>query len=300
MSTDYPLYSDGFVQTTWSGFKLDDVMSSVSVFRVARTSTYTAEGYIPLDKMLLNAGNAMAQCNNTHLVVQRTGVYFVSWSAASPPEITQSVFLYVNGATVSRIVLECGDFNGIDMSSQSLLLQLNAGDTLSLYSRAADTSSSGTSATYSDASYQTSLTGFLYEPMLGYNVAWSLGGPPGMTYGPINIDFTTTFIDTSRAWNSSTVSLRVPVSGLYYLKIAGSTYSQYMLNMVLVVNKNPLMSVMDKMSQTCSQKWNSRSRSLVARLQQGDILTVSVPSGYVAWSHSTYPDVLFVGFLISP
>jgi hypothetical protein len=84
------------VQTTWGGFKLDDVMSPLSVFRAARTSSYTAvgESYISLDKMLLNAGNAMAQCNNTHLVVQRTGVYFVSWSAASPPNITQSVFLY--------------------------------------------------------------------------------------------------------------------------------------------------------------------------------------------------------------
>jgi hypothetical protein len=146
MSTDYPLYSDSFVQTTWGGFKLDDVMSPLSVFRAARTSSYMTGGYIPLDKLLLNVGNAMAQCNNTHLVVQRTGVYFVSWSAASPPNITQSVFLLVNDASVSRILLECGDFNGIDMSSQSLVLQLNAGDTLSLLSRPSGISSSGSSA----------------------------------------------------------------------------------------------------------------------------------------------------------
>jgi hypothetical protein len=55
--------------------------------------------------------------------------------------------------------------------------------------------------------------------------------------------------------------------------------------MVLTVNNNPLMNVMDKMSNTCSQYWNSRSRSIITRLQQGDILTVTVPNGYVAWNH---------------
>jgi hypothetical protein len=181
MSTDYPLYSDGFVQTTWSGFKLDDVMSPLSVFRIARTATYTAGGYIPLDKLLLNVGNAMAQCNDTHLVVQRTGIYFVSWSAASPPNITQSVFLLVNNASVSRILLECGDFNGIDMSSQSLLMQLYVGDTLSLLSRPAYISSSGTSASYSDASYQTSLTGFCTSLFTGTMLHGRLVSP--MTFG---------------------------------------------------------------------------------------------------------------------
>jgi hypothetical protein len=301
MSTDYPLYNDGLVQTTWGGFKLDDVMSPLSVFRAARTSSYTAGSgsYIPLDKMLLNAGNAMAQCNNTHLVVQRTGVYFVSWSAASPPNTTHSVFLYVNTASLSRILLECGDFNGIEMSSQSLMLQLNAGDTLSLRSTPPDTSSSGTSASYSDTSYQTSLTGFLYEPVHGYNVAWSLGGPSGISYGPTNINFTKVFVDTSGAWNNSAVNVRVPVSGLYYVKISGSTYREYKLNMVLTVNNSPLMNVMDKLSNTCTQYRNGRSRSIITRLQQDDILTVIVPNGYVAWSGSK-SEVLFAGFLVSP
>jgi hypothetical protein len=301
MSTDYPLYSEGFLQTSWGGFKLDDVMSPLSVFRVARTASYMTGGYIPLDKMLLNAGNAMAQCNNTHLVVQRTGVYFVSWSAALAPNITHSVFLLVNNESLSRIVLECGDFDGVDMSSHSLVLQLNAGDTLSLLSRAPDRSSSGESASYSDASYQTSLTGFLYESVYGQNVAWSLGFPndvPLTVYGPATVNFTTVIVDTSSAWNSSTASLKVPVAGLYYLKLGGSPATGYRLNMVLSVNDNPLISVMDKMSTTCSQYWNSRSRSIITRLQQDDTLTVSVPNGYVAWN--LWTELVFAGFLISP
>jgi hypothetical protein len=300
MSTGYQLYSDSLLQTTWGGFKLDDVMSPLSVFRAARTSNYMTGGNIPLDKMLLNAGNAVAQCNNTHLVVQRTGVYFVSWSAASLPNITQSVLLYVNNALVSRVLLGCGDFNGIEMSSQSLLLQLNVGDTLSLLLSPSGLSSSGASASYSDASYQTSLTGFLYEPIHGHNVAWSLASPAGTLYGPSNINFTTFFVDTSRAWNSSTGNIRVPVSGLYYLKISGMTYWEYKLNMVLTVNNNPLMNVMDKMSNTCSQYWNSCSRSIITRLQEGDILTVTIPDGYVAWNYGICNDVLFAGFFISP
>jgi hypothetical protein len=54
------------------------------------------------------------------------------------PTLLSPYFYYVNNASLSRILLECGDFNGIDMSSQSLVLQLNAGDTLSLLSRPSD------------------------------------------------------------------------------------------------------------------------------------------------------------------
>jgi hypothetical protein len=128
----------------------------------------------------------------------------------------------------------------------------------------------------------------LYEPIHGQNVAWSLGFTYGVSltiYGPATVNFTTVFVDTSSAWNSSTASLRVPVAGLYYLKLGGSPTTGYKLNMVLSVNSNPLMSVMDKMSNTCSQYWNSRSRSIITRLQQGDILTVTVPNGYVAWNY---------------
>jgi hypothetical protein len=217
------------------------------------------------------------------------------------PTLLNPCFYYVNDASLSRIVLECGDFNGVDMSSHSLVLQLNAGDTLSLFSNPSGRSSSGASASYSDASYQTSLTGFLYEPVHGQNVAWSLGFTYGVeltVYGPATVNFTTVIVDTSSAWNSSTASLRVPVAGLYYLKLGGTTTTGYRLNMVLSVNNNPLMSVMDKMFNTCSQYWNSRSRSIITRLQQGDILTVSVPNGYAAWN--LWTELVFAGFLISP
>lgn len=38
ISSDYPLFSYGFMQTTWSMFRLDDMLSPLIVFRVSRTS----------------------------------------------------------------------------------------------------------------------------------------------------------------------------------------------------------------------------------------------------------------------
>jgi hypothetical protein len=40
MSSDYPLYSDSLLQTTWSGFNLDSLMDSLVVLRAARTSNF--------------------------------------------------------------------------------------------------------------------------------------------------------------------------------------------------------------------------------------------------------------------
>ena len=55
---------------------------------------------------------------------------------------------------------------------------------------------------------------------------------------------------------------------------------------------------MEKIDSLRTQHCNIRSRSVIIRLEQGDKLITTVPTGYAAW-HYDY-DITFVGFLIQP
>jgi fucose 4-O-acetylase-like acetyltransferase len=133
------------------------------------------------------------------------------------PTLLSPYFYYVNNASLSRILLECGDFNGIDMSSQSLMLQLNAGDTLSLFVKTFWHQQLRSISQLQRCQLPNVTDGLFVRAHSRSQccmVAWFPYGTSLTIYGPTNINFTTVFVDTSSAWNSSTASLRVPVQDL--------------------------------------------------------------------------------------
>ena len=78
ISSAYPLYSDELCQTKRSGFKLDDVMSSLILFSVARTTFYyTVNSFVPFENLLMNEGQAWDTCNYK-FIVPHAGVCFFS------------------------------------------------------------------------------------------------------------------------------------------------------------------------------------------------------------------------------
>ena len=292
MSSAYSLYSDSLRQTTWSGFKLDDVVAPLILFSVARTASYmNFDNFVPFDKILLNVGQAWDACNN-QLIVPRAGIYFISLTSASVPNTTHIIELRINNVTKARTFISSGLFNGIDTSSHSLLLPLSAGDIAEVFL--------SYGPIYSDNNYQTSLSGFLYEPVHGQNIAWCLTHPFDVytyIYGPSNVNFTNILLDNGLNWNAALGLLQIFTSGTYYLQLSGYSYPiNYKLNLVLSLNGQPLMNVMEK---AIGGRTNGdlRSRSLVINLQSGDQLTVSVPTGYVAFNWKN--DLMFSGFLIS-
>jgi hypothetical protein len=292
VSSDYTLYSDGMMQTSWSGFKLDDVISMEVVFRAARFTSIInspVNAAISLDRLVINIGRAWDACNS-RLVVPKTGIYFLSWSAASMSNIQHIIQLQVNGAVKSRSFIYTTN-PGSDTSSQALLLSLNTGDVVRLI-----LTDPATPSIYSDINYQTSFSGFLYEPIHGQSVAWSLTLPSSYNcVGPAVINFTTIYLNANSAWNSSAATLQIHVSGIYFLKLSGFSGDSYNpFNLVLQVNNQPLMNVMDKTDDT----EHMRSRALIVHLNAGDQLTVGVPTGYHA-SSFVY-EIIFAGFLIQP
>ena len=292
ISSTFPLYSDGLRQTSWSGFKLDDFMSPLILFSVARTSSYyTVNSFVPFEKLLINVGHAWDTCNN-QFIVPRTGVYFFSFSSASVPSTKHQLAFCKNDVTMARSFISGGNFSGIDTSSHSLLLPLNAGDTARIF--LAD------GPVYSDDKYQTALSGFLYETIHGQNIAWCLTFPLGVytyIYGPSSVNFSKILLNNGELWNANLGLLEITTNGTYYLQLSGYSYpATYKLNLIILLNGQPLMNVMEKISIERTTG-NLRSRSLIISLQRGDNLTVNVPTGYEAFSYNN--DLMFSGFLIS-
>ena len=290
-SSSYTLYSDTMIQTSWSGFKIDDVMNIKVIFRVARTTSYSnINTYLPFDKMLVNVGQAWNSCNN-QLIIPTSGIYFLSFSSASVENTIHVLDLRVNENIKARTYICANIFNGIDVSSQSVILKLNVGDVVQLYL--------STGPVYSDNNYQTSFAGFLYEPTVSQKIAWTLTFPYNSAiylYGPVNVNFTEVLLNEGSAWHSDIGRVRVPVSGLYYLKLSGLSWPvEYKFNMILSVNNQILMNVMEKINFIRTSS-NLRSRSLITHLNEGDELLVSIPTGYNI--HSRLYDVLFAGFLV--
>jgi hypothetical protein len=291
VSSDYTLYSDTMMQTSWSGFKLDDVINMEVVFRAARVTSIRnspTDAVIPLDKLVINIGQAWDACNS-QLVVPKTGIYFLSWSAASLGNITHIIELQVNGAIKSRSFIYTSNPSS-DTSSQALLLPLNTGDVVRLI-----LTDPAVTSIYSDVNYQTSFVGFLYEPIHGQAVAWSLTLPlDTLIFGPAVINFTNVYLNEGTTWNSSAAALQITNSGIYYLKLSGYASTTYTspLNLVLSVNDQLLMNVISEAAV------NVRSRALIVHLNAGDQLTVGVPVGFQLRSYKY--DAVFAGFLIKP
>ena len=297
MSSTYSLYSDGYRQTTWSGFKLDDVVAPLILFSVARTTSYsTVNSFVSFDKILLNVGQAWDACNN-RFVVPRSGVYFFSLSSASVPNTIHIMELLINNIIKARTFIHVGEeFNGIDTSSHSLLLPLNVGDIATVYLL-------DSGPIYSDNNYQTSFLGFLYESVHGQNIAWCFALPFDVytnIYGPSSINFTEILLDTGSNWNATWAYLRISTSGTYYLHLSCHSHLSkdgFKLNLVLLLNGQPLMNVMEKSIADGRTNGNLRGHSLITTLQSGDELTVIVPTGYAAFNYRN--DLMFSGFLIS-
>jgi hypothetical protein len=294
MSSDYPLYSDGLLQTTWSGFNLDTLMYSLVVFRAARTSNFT-ESTIVFDEMLINIGHGWDECNESQFVVPRAGIYFLSWVSAFVSNGCGELMLYINGVEHSEAIICAGNYSGIDTSSRTTLLFLNALDVITFIRFG--------SAIYSDSYYPTSFIGFLYEPQHNQQIAWTLSFPSGeliYLYGPIVINFTEVALNEGSAWNATSASIQIPVSGLYYLALSGVSYPvEYKFNMILTLNGQPFINVKEEVDNLVKNIWyNVRSRSHIVHLERGDELVAIIPAGYNAYSDLRHTS--FSGFLVQP
>ena len=301
LSSNYTLNSDGMFQTSWSAVRIDNIMTSVVAFCLARTSDLSGRTNYPLPftKAMLAVGGALEICIH-RFIAPTDGTYFISFSVAMRTYSSSSyirTFLRVGLYYTIRSMIYLGSSTSNyenDIASNSILLPLRQGDIVDLTHE-----SESSYDHYSDEHYQTALLGFLYEPVHGYKIAWSATCAATTTFtGPIAaFPFNLEWLNDGGVWNTSSYTGIIPVSGIYWLKLSGaspfSTSSQF--NMILLVNSQPIINVMEKITNGGN---NVRSHSIAFRLKQGDQLQVSVPTGFQVYT----PDysACFLGFLIFP
>ena len=294
LSSGYNLNSDGMYQTSWSAVRIDNIMEPAVAFCLARTSDFDDPYVYPLQftNVKLSVGSDLGVCTH-QFVAPQYGTYFISFSVGiSDPNGYSNTYVHlrVDGSTKSAVYVTGQNSYDSDISSNSLLLSLNEGSVVNLYYY-----SSSISAHYSDKYYQTALTGFLYEPVHGYNIAWTVTHCCSNTfYGPIQaFPFDYVMLNNGGAWNIDNYKVTIPISGIYWLKLSGKSFG--LLNMILSVNSQTIINVAEKITNAGG---NVRSHSIAYRLKRGDKLQVSIPTGFMVETISYATS--FSGFLINP
>lgn len=165
--------------------------------------------------------------------------------------------LHKNGLDMNVESAVLGDrFNGSDVSSQAVLLKLSAGDVITLRLNEGPV--------YSDENYQTSLVGFLYEPVNVVKVAWSLGYVGGSNVGPANVNFDSVLLNEGGAYNDSLGTVEIVLPGKYYLKISTACGdSANKLKIAVLRNGVQLFNVIEK-TNTRTNLYNVRSQVMLS------------------------------------
>ena len=160
------LSSYPFQSLQWTSFRLDNIMSQMYAFQVAKSSTASCCGLIKYDIVFLNIGLAWSTMANL-FIAPSSGQYFFSISAGMRPNKVFSLQFVVNGMLVKQNTQNGASFkfsSGIDLHSASKLLQLNTGDAVTMTYL--------NDALYSDSTnIQISLAEFYYSPVISIPVS---------------------------------------------------------------------------------------------------------------------------------
>ena len=149
----------------WTSFRLNNIMSQLIAFQVAKSSPAQCCGLVTFDLVLLNIGFAWNIGRNV-FIAPKNGQYFFSVSAGCYANSTFDLFLVLNSDTVQKTQNGASSkfFSGIDLHSTSKLLQFNEGDT---FVTIVDSKN-----LYSDATnLQISFAGFYYSPTISSAVS---------------------------------------------------------------------------------------------------------------------------------
>lgn len=293
LRSDSALFSDAYLQTTFSAFPLSDVSSAEPVaFSVALSMSLVNAGFIKIPYDVINidthgawnpsTSDYIVPANGTYVITSVTGVY------PNDPIIHD---LLVNEGE-RRLITSTFYFTshaGADTISRTVIATLRSGDRL--YSQL---TMEGYSA-YSDTGYQTALLGFLYSPLAFSPVSWSVktnvAGPASGVQDPF--PFQTVMENQGSGWNEESNTFSAPQAGTYYVHLSAGIYYGP-TKMELMINSFSFTNVH---FEPYFDGFSTLSRALIVRLSAGDVLHIRLPFGYTLATNS-YVESTFSGFLL--
>ena len=295
VSSDQALYSTSNYETAWLGFRLDNLFAPLVAFAVQLTQSYTTASAIIFDRILVNEGNKYNK-NDGSFTAPANGIYFFSSTTIN------NVYITVNNVYNKICVVLNDDVhtsNDLVSSRGSVVLTLNANDKVQVKPRLNDfirTNPDGFA----------NFNGFLYSPISGIKVAWSVTRTTPVMGPSDYVSFDVINTNEGNCWITASNKVNIPVSGIYFVDIGsphcgkgfwyccdgkgnGDTVIQVLRNGNIIINK--------KLSIITYSNCGNRSRATVVSLNVGDELKVNIPTGGCHYSDA-YNMIWFNGFLL--
>ena len=276
LSSDSKLFSDNYLQTTFAGFFINNIVNPLVAFSLGLSTNFgLGPANIPFDIVNIDTENGWNKTSNAY-IVQVPGVYVISFSMAASLTALPFIGLHVKPSFLVGLYVSDGRVrNGIETASRTVLVDLIQGDELSAVLHQ--------SITYSDIRYQTSMKGFLYKPYqtlpISWCVIWEESDNLANIVGPIDpVVFNIIFTNQGSGWDQALNRFITPLSGTYYIQLTAGIYTAKPTKMELLVNGSPIVNVY---RQFTSHSWfENDSRAVILQLQQDDELRIRLPSGY--------------------
>ena len=272
-------------QTSWSAFLLDNVMSPVIAFCAGRNSGTTSTGKVDYTNTLVNVGNAWDLTRDI-FTAPRNGIYVFSVSCGLLAHKEVELLIYINSISMFNLLAKDTTHNGTDTVSRTFAVSLSAGNTV--YTSLAN------GGMYSDLANQISFAGFLYEPLNGRKIIWSVHQTYSISgeYNPF--PFNVVDINIGNGWNSTTNIFVAPYAGVYQLHLTATSYTSSPINFILYWQGVAYANIY--ITTTNYNGSVTRSRAIMIDAAAGD--TFSIGSSYYLFSSSNRL-ISFTGFLIS-
>ena len=295
LSSDYALYSDHYLQTSFSAFAITSIMDDPIAFSVAMSkSIYYQVGIkIPYDVVNIDTANAW-NASNKEYVAPLNGIYVVSVSTAAYPENNHIMQISINNnfLLIASVYITDANHSGLDIISRTVIAHLNKGDRL--YTQF-DAWNGLAYSLYSDDRHQTTLQGYFYSSCCIDPIAWFAGKfRNGDVTGEVfPFVFDKILINEGKGFNLMTNTFVVPLAGVYYIHLTTGT-RRARSKLVLMRNGLPAMNVHVESNDLI---YLTSSRAIILQLELYDELRIRLPYGYSAFSNSNQY-VTFSGFRI--
>ena len=276
-------------QASWSAFLLDNLMKPLVAFHVGRDSSFYNIGKVDFNIPLIQTG-CMWNSTTRTFTATHTGIYVFSLSCATQGNQYYDVFICINGMPTHELMLASTTHNGIDMSSRTVVMFLATGDEVYI--------ELVSGSLYSDAGYLTSFAGFLYEPLDGRKVIWSVHQRSSVS-GQLNpFPFDEVAVNIGNGWNATSNRFVAPYSGVYQLHLTVTIQPFSTINYQLVRNGGAYANVYGSI--IIHNGYETRSRSIMIDALVGDIFNIISNLSASNLYSNQFRLISFSGFLLCP
>ena len=291
LSSGYALYSDRYLQTSFSGFSLSSTMNPLTVFFVARSTSLISHtnAKISYDIVNIDTANAWDSVNNEY-IAPLNGTFIISLSTGAYPKEFHVVGINVNNVHLASNIFYDSSHTGTDIISRTVITYLNVGDRL--YTRCREQYCSLNSSIDHQL---TTLLGFFYSPYRSVPISWWVGKRNNTwVYGEAYpFVFDDILINQGNGWNETTNKYVVPLAGVYYIHLTTGTVGSHSK---LELMRNGL-AVMNVQVETNEISNFVTSRAIILPLKKHEQLCIKQPNGYRVKSND-HKQASFSGFRI--